>query len=116
MDSSNDIVPLEDKLHEKLESLEPTKRQRIIRKLIMAALGSIPWMGGFLTAAQAYKEEKGQIETDSLQRQWLEEHQLKMKNLARDLTEVVERLDALGDEMGLLRKNGHRNRVIGLVV
>jgi hypothetical protein len=34
-----------------------------------------------------------------LQRQWLEEHHLKMKNLARDLTEIVERLDSLGDEI-----------------
>ena len=80
-------------------SLEPTERQRIIRKIIMAALGSIPWLGGFLTAAQAYKEEKGQIETDVLQRQWLEEHRLKMQNLARDLAEIIERLDSIGDEI-----------------
>jgi hypothetical protein len=59
MDSSNDIVPLEDKLCEQLESLEPTTRQRVIRKFIMAALGSIPWVGGLLVAAQAYKDEKG---------------------------------------------------------
>ncbi len=99
MDSSNKITPLEDKLHEQLMSLEPTERQRIIRKIIMAALGSIPWLGGFLTAAQAYKEEKGQIETDVLQRQWLEEHRLKMQNLARDLAEIIERLDSIGDEI-----------------
>jgi hypothetical protein len=99
MDSANDIAPVEEKLREQLESLEPTQRQRVIRKLIMAALGSIPWVGGFLAAAQAYAEEKGQIKTDNLQRHWLEEHQLKMKNLARDLTEIVERLDSLGDEI-----------------
>jgi hypothetical protein len=65
----------------------------------MAALGSIPWVGGFLTAAQAFKEEKGQIQTDTLQRQWLEEHRSKMENLARDLSEIVSRLEVLGDEI-----------------
>jgi hypothetical protein len=99
MDSSNKITPLEDNLHEQLISLEPTERQRIIRKIIMAALGSIPWVGGFLTAAQAYNEDKGQTETDVLQRQWLEEHRLKMQNLARDLAEIIERLDSIGDEI-----------------
>lgn len=99
MDSPDGIVPIEDKLRTELESLEPTQRQRVIRKLIMAALGSIPWVGGFLNAAQAFQEEKGQTKTDNLQRQWLEEHQLKMRNLARDLHEVVERLDSLGEEI-----------------
>jgi hypothetical protein len=99
MDSPGNITPLENQLHEQLESLEPTTRQRVIRKLIMAALGSIPWVGGFLTAAQAFKEEKGQIQTDSLQRQWLEEHRSKMENLARDLSEIVSRLEVLGDEI-----------------
>jgi hypothetical protein len=99
MDSSDNITPLEDKLHEQLMSLEPTERQRIIRKITMAALGSIPWVGGFLTAAQAYKEEKGQIETDVLQRQWLEEHRLKMQNLARDLAEIIDRLNSIGEEI-----------------
>jgi len=99
MENSNEIVPSEDELQERLKLLEPTKRQRVIRKLIMAALGSVPWVGGFLTAAQSFKEEKRQIETDSLQRQWLDEHRSKMANLARDLAEIVTRLDSLGDEI-----------------
>lgn len=94
-----DVVPFEDNLRERLQSLEPTKRQRVIRKIVMAALGSIPWVGGFLTAAQTFKEEASQIKVDSLQRQWLEEHRLKMQKLANDLSEIVTRLDSFGEEV-----------------
>ena len=41
----------------------PADRQRIIEKFILAALGSIPWVGGFLSAAMSYKTEEGAIWT-----------------------------------------------------
>ena len=47
-------------------------------------------------AAQAYKEEEGQIQIDTFQRQWLEEHKVRLEALARDLAEIVNRLDSLG--------------------
>ena len=90
---------VDDQLQQKLQSLEPSRRKRVFRKLMAAALGSIPWIGGFLTAAQSYKEEEGQIETDNLQRQWLEEHKVRLQALARDLAEIINRLDLLGDEI-----------------
>ena len=52
-----------------------------------------------MSAAKAFKDEKEQLETDSLQPQWLEENRVKMQNLARDLGEIVERLDNLGEEI-----------------
>jgi len=97
--NTTDIKPLEEKLHEQLRGMEPSKGKRIIRKLIMAALGSIPWVGGFLAALQSFKEEGAQLETNALQRQWLEEHKIKMGLLARDLAEITERLDKLGEEI-----------------
>lgn len=94
-----DIACLEAQLQERLSKIEPTKRERVLRKLIMAALSSIPWVGGFLAAAQAYKEEEDQLQTDSLQKQWLQEHRAKMQKLAQDLAELINRLSSLGDEI-----------------
>ncbi len=80
----------------------------------MAALGAVPWVGSLLNAIQAFKEEESQIRLDGLQRQWLEEHKIKMQALTRDLAEVTRRLSNLGDEiqgrleseeyLGLVRK------------
>ncbi len=99
MNPGENIVPTEAQIGDKLKSLEPTKRQRVLRKIVMAALGSVPWVGGLLTAVQAYKVDEGQAETDSLQRQWLEEHKLKWQKLSTDLSEIAERLDSFGEEV-----------------
>jgi hypothetical protein len=40
----------------------------------MAVLGTIPSVGGFLSAAAGYKAEEGALRADSLQTHWLEEH------------------------------------------
>ncbi|HUG09524.1 MAG TPA: hypothetical protein VMM36_00850 [Opitutaceae bacterium] len=89
----------EQQLRDTLEGLEPTRRQRILRKVVMAALGSVPWVGGLLAATQAFREETGQLQTDLLQRQWLDEHRRKMKLLAQDITEILLRLESLGAEI-----------------
>jgi hypothetical protein len=93
------LPPDEEQLATLLLALEPTKRQRVLRKFIMAALGAIPWVGSFLNAAQTYNEEESQIRTDALQRQWLAEHRIKMRQLAQDLTEITRRLESVGDEI-----------------
>ena len=99
MEAVDSLARFDDELQKKLQALEPSRRKRVLSKLITAALGSIPWIGGFLAAAQAYKEEEGQFQTDNLQRQWLEEHKIRLQALARDLAEIVNRLDSLGDEL-----------------
>lgn len=91
-------IPEEDSISAALQALEPTKRQRVVRKVILAALGSIPWVGGILTAIQSYQDESGQVRTNQMQREWLEEHRRKMQLLSADLAEVVNRLQDLGDE------------------
>jgi hypothetical protein len=89
----------EDRLADALLALEPTRRQRILRKFIMAALGAVPWVGSLLNAAQAYKEEASQMKTDALQQQWLEEHKFKLQELSKALSETMQRFDGLGDEI-----------------
>lgn len=98
----------------RLESLEPTLRQRVLRKIVAAALGSIPWVGGFLAASMAFRDESTQLKVDSLQRQWLQEHKERMEKLAAELAALTARLESFGDDvterlesesyLGLIRK------------
>ena len=71
----------------------PTDRQRIIEKFILAALGSIPWVGGFLSAAASYKTEEGGLKANDIQTKWLEEHALKLTELQKSLEEILVRLE-----------------------
>jgi hypothetical protein len=90
---------LTDEIEKRLSKLESSRTQRIFTAICAAALGSIPWIGGFLTAAQSYLGNERQSQTDILTRQWLEEHQKKIESLAEDLTELVVRLSSLGSEI-----------------
>lgn len=101
-------------LRTELAKSEPSRRRRIIEKFVLAALGSIPWVGGFLSAAASYKAEEGTLRQDSLQTQWLEEHHGKLLKLKATLEEVQRRFDSLGESievrlqsdeyLGLVRK------------
>ena len=83
-------------LRQELAKAEPSRRRRIIEKFVLAALGSIPWIGGFLSAAYDYKAEEDTLKQDSLQTQWLEEHQDKIVALRETLAEIEKRFEALG--------------------
>jgi hypothetical protein len=103
-----------ERLSAELAKTKPSRSRRIIEKFCLAALGSIPWIGGFLSAAAAYKAEESSIKENSLQTQWLEEHQAKIIALHDTLREIERRFEALGpaiDEriqseeyLGLVRK------------
>ena len=43
----SDDEAIVNRLRTELAKLEPTRRRRIIEKFVLAALGSIPWIGGF---------------------------------------------------------------------
>ena len=92
--NEEDIV---DNLRNELAKSEPTRKRRIVEKFVLAALGSIPWFGGFLSAAADYKAEEGTLRQDSLQTQWLEEHQTKLGALRDTLQEIQKRFEAMGE-------------------
>jgi hypothetical protein len=72
-------------------------RRRVVEKFILAALGSIPWVGGFISAAASLKTDQRGIDKDNLQTRWLEEHSIKMERLSATLSSVAERFDSLGE-------------------
>jgi hypothetical protein len=95
---SQDAEVLES-LHAQIEKAEPSRRSRILEKFFLAALSSIPWVGGVLSAAEAYRTEEGSNRLNHLQTEWLKEHQRKIRDLAQTLHDIGSRLGALGSEI-----------------
>jgi hypothetical protein len=97
--TDNDEITKSDALVEtiraELASGEPTRRQRILEAIALAALGSIPWVGGVLAAMATYKFDEAGVRQDTLRSQWLEEHHQRLKLLRLTLSEVFER-ESLG--------------------
>src|SRR5258708_18166155 len=86
-------------LREELAKPSASSRRRLIEKFTLAALGSIPWVGGFISAAASMKTEERGIKKDNLQTQWLEEHTNKMEKLGSALADVTARFESLGEKI-----------------
>ncbi len=104
-DDTNQIAPthnnsdaVED-IKKELEASAPSKKKRIFEKFALAALGSIPWVGGFISAAVSLKTEEGGVKSDNLQTKWLEEHEQKMNKLGSTMNDIGSRFEALGEEV-----------------
>jgi hypothetical protein len=82
-----------------IEKASPTQKQRIFEAIALAALGSVPWVGGVLAAAASYKFGTADIQRDELFKQWLDEHQTKLQMLRSTLNEMFGRLEGLGSEI-----------------
>ncbi len=103
-----------DALRAELSKADPSKRRQIFEKFFLAALGSIPWVGGFLSATAGIKGDAEALKKDRLQTQWLEEHHRKLADLKATLTDIQQRFESLGahidqrvqspEYLGLVRK------------
>ncbi len=96
LDGDEQII---ESLQAEIEKAEPSRRSRILEKFFLAALSSIPWVGGVLSAAETYRTEKGAHRLNHLQTEWLKEHQKKIQLLGHTLQEIGTRLSSLGDEI-----------------
>jgi hypothetical protein len=95
---TNDLKKLTDttveqRISEELIKSFESRRKRIFSKLFGAALGSVPWVGGFLSAMSNFKSDESQVKNNQLYQQWLEEHKTKMQTLGETLIQVAKRLD-----------------------
>jgi len=88
-----------EKIRDELIKSSPSTKRKVFEKFISAALGSIPWVGGFLSAAVDFKFEAGDSREDNLQTQWLEEHTRKLQRLSETLNYIASRFEKLGDEI-----------------
>jgi len=96
---SNTEDSIVESLRAEIDKAEPSRRSRILEKFFLAALSSIPWVGGVLSAAEGFRTDEGSLRVNRLQTQWLEEHQRKIGALARLLQEIGNRLADLGSEI-----------------
>ena len=78
---------------------QPSRQRRIVEKFLLAAIGSIPWIGGFLSAAAAIPGDEQNQRLNSLRTVWLEAHQEKIGSLSSTLTEIETRFEKLGPEV-----------------
>src|SRR5579864_632947 len=80
------------------QSLGGNKRKKYVR-FFVAALSSIPWVGGLFSASASFSAEADQEKINDLHRLWLAEHEEKARELIATLMEIFERLDNFGDEI-----------------
>ena len=68
-------------------------------RMVLAALGCLPWVGPLFASATSYWADKGQAELNELYRQWLEQHHESMKKLQASLIEMITRLEQLNEDI-----------------
>jgi hypothetical protein len=88
--------PVVEQLRSEIAKGTTSKRRRIGAKFLMAAIGSIPWVGGFLAAAASIPGDESETRSDDLRTQWLEEHERKLLDLRSTIDEIDERFENLG--------------------
>ncbi len=91
----SDLV--ESEFGSEIAALTDSPRVRALKKFGLAAIGAIPWVGGFLAAAIELRNDHGKV--DQLQQQWLELHGQKLKKLRETLSFIGKRLEGFGDEI-----------------
>ncbi|MBZ5489750.1 MAG: hypothetical protein LAO76_02325 [Acidobacteriia bacterium] len=92
------IKELEDAQNALAQSLGGDKRKKYVR-FFVAALSSIPWVGGLFSASASFSAEMGQEKINDLHRLWLAEHEEKARELIATLMDIFDRLDNFGDEI-----------------
>ena len=86
----------DDEVRRDLARLNESRFGRYAR-FVLAALSSLPWVGGLIGASAALHGEREQEKVNSLQRKWLEEHSERLHDVAGAIDEVVGRLDQFGE-------------------
>jgi hypothetical protein len=81
-----------------VQRLSGGKNRKYVRFLV-AALGSIPWIGGFIAASASLEAEREQQGINDLQQIWLQEHKGKIAELRDALADIFSRLDNFGDQI-----------------
>lgn len=82
-----------DEVRNRLSDIESSPRDRLHEKMLLAALESIPWIGGYLAAYKSAKLETGDVESDRLQTLWLEGLRRKLELLRETLVELSKRIE-----------------------
>lgn len=94
--TDNEVV---EKIQQELAEAMGGGGRKKYSRFVLAALGSIPWVGGFLAASSAIDAENEQGKVNDLTKLWLEEHQGKVQELGNTFIEILSRIDGFGEEI-----------------
>lgn len=96
VDSFNSEI---ERIKSELTAASNTQRERIFKQIIGAVLGTIPWIGGFISLGLAIKDGEEQAKTNKLYEQWFSEHTKKMSELSETILAILQRLSEFPDEI-----------------
>nr|VFJ88242.1 MAG: hypothetical protein BECKH772A_GA0070896_1000745 [Candidatus Kentron sp. H]VFJ90263.1 MAG: hypothetical protein BECKH772B_GA0070898_1000845 [Candidatus Kentron sp. H]VFJ96617.1 MAG: hypothetical protein BECKH772C_GA0070978_1000745 [Candidatus Kentron sp. H] len=68
-------------------------------RFVLAALGSIPWVGGAIAASTALHSEFEQGRMNEMYARWLDEHHEKINLLQNTIQQIVDRLEQFEGDM-----------------
>ncbi len=86
-------------IQNEFESLIPSERKRFFEAFFTAAMGSIPWVGGFISAMSQFFLDKDEAMKDNLQTKWMQEHLRKIKLLEETLNNIEDRFNRIGEQI-----------------
>jgi len=75
----------------------PESEKGTYARFVIAALGSVPWVGGMIAGSAALHAEKEQGRINENIELWLKEHEIKLQTLYRALSSVAQGIDLLGE-------------------
>jgi len=81
-------------------------------RVVMAALGVLPWVGSILSATVTLSSEDDQGETNQLLFLWVKEHGIKLSELSRMLNSVFAQFESFGES---LKERIESKEYIGIV-
>ncbi|MCG7978162.1 MAG: hypothetical protein N0E58_08495 [Candidatus Thiodiazotropha endolucinida] len=98
--SNKEIIEVESGAIDKpSKSLElPESEKGTYARFAIAALGSVPWVGGMIAGGAALHAEKEQGRINENIELWLKEHEKKLEALFRALSSVAQGIELLGEE------------------
>lgn len=86
-------------LKSELDKIEEGENLSKASRFILAALGSIPWVGGFLSASASLNGEQEQSQINNLHRLWLQNHEVKIEDLGKSISNILARIDTEDEEV-----------------
>lgn len=82
-----------------LDKDRTSRTRRIAEKFLVAALGSLPWVGGLLAVLAEIRADEAEVKANALRTQWLHEHQKKLDELTATLEHILRRFESIGPEI-----------------
>lgn len=81
-------------------------------RLVLAILGSIPWVGSVIAASAALHAEHEQGKANLLMYRWLEEHESAYRRLEQTVAKMVGRIEEIGEAA---QERANEDSYLGLV-